>query len=95
MPSLQQVLPKTDYPNYLQPLLDVAVIAFKLNTGSPCDGHSAMFESWPGTEEHVRRWFVLDNGKAVAIEEAPDQSPAFVVIDYFNEVNEGQPRLNL
>lgn len=90
MPSLQQVLPPTDYPDELYPFLDVAVTAFRLNTGAPCDGHSAMFQPWPGIGEHVRRWFVLANGKAVAIDEVPNKSPAFMVIDYSEVVEEGQ-----
>ncbi len=87
MPLLKQVLPECFFRAREEnaaaaALLDVAVTEMKLNTGSPCDGHAAMFADWPGDEAHVRQWFILENGKAVAIDENPDDGWQFPVVDY-------------
>ncbi len=85
MPDLRAVLPDryvTEESPDTAVLLELTVTAVRLNTGSPCDGHSAMFETWPGPEQHVKQWFVLENGKAVAINEDPDGDWTYPVIDY-------------
>ncbi len=81
MPKLRQVLPAGS-GDELHALLDVEVVAVKLNTGAPCSSHDDAFETWPGTGENVRQWFVLENGKAVAIDEASSGAPSFPVVDY-------------
>jgi hypothetical protein len=73
MPSLRQVLPAGCCPEgQLEDLLDVAVTAIKLNIGSPCGSNGDLFAAWPGPHAHVRQWFCLANGEAVAINEDPD-----------------------
>lgn len=86
MPLLKQVLPETFFDTAgdhapAAALLEVPVTAVKLNTGSPCDGHAAMFADWPGDGAHVRQWFILANGKAVGIDEVPDAAWRFPVVD--------------
>ena len=86
MPVLKQVLPEQffDDPGD-QPamsLLDVEIREIKLNTGSPCDGHAAMFADWPGEGSYVRQWYILANGKAVAIDEVPDGPWRYPVVEY-------------
>ena len=61
---------------------DVEVLAVKLGSGAPCSSHEAMFEDWPGPEQHVGQWFVLANGKAVGIADDPDRGLALAVTDY-------------
>lgn len=86
MPRLKQVLPARffdepgDHP--AAAFLGVEVREIKLNTGSPCDGHAAMFADWPGDGRHVRQWYVLANGKAVAVDETPDGPWRYPVVDY-------------
>lgn len=89
MPTLKQVLPKEflegdyrDTPAYA--LRDVQVIARKLATGAPCSSASKndLFEAWPGSHEHVGYWFILDNGKAVGVNEDPEKGWSFPVVDY-------------
>lgn len=86
MPVLKQVLPERFFEDPGdQPaaaLLDVEVREIKLNTGSPCDGHAAMFDDWPGEGSHVRQWYILANGKAVAIDEVPGGPWRYPVVDY-------------
>ena len=87
MPRLRQVLPDVffdtpmSYPDTVE-LLDVEVREVKFNTGSPCDGHAEMFADWPGEGNHVRQWYILKNGKAVAIDEKPNMRWQFPVVDY-------------
>ena len=87
MPLLREVLPDT-FQNVASQnpdaasLLDVEVEAIMLNNGSPCEGHAALFTDWVGEGEHVRQWFLLSNGKAVAVDEIPDSPWRFPVIDY-------------
>ena len=88
MPDLRKVLPEhfvAGNAPEAAALLDVAVTSLRLNTGSPCDGHAAMFETWPGPGRHVKQWFVLANGKAVAINEEPDGEWSYPVIDHADE----------
>jgi len=87
MPRLRQVLPdiffdaSSNHPDAAA-LLDVEVREVKLNTGSPCDGHAAMFADWPGDGKHVRQWYILVNEKAVAVDEVPNAHWQFPVVDY-------------
>ena len=87
MPRLRQVLPGSfldvaaDNPDAAS-LLDVEVEAIKLNNGSPCDSRAVMFSDWLGEGSHVRQWFLLTNGKAVAVDEVPGSPWQFPVIDY-------------
>ena len=87
MPRLRQVLPdiffdtSMSHPDVVS-LLDVEVREVKLNTGSPCDGHAAMFADWPGDGNYVRQWYILANGKAVAVNEEPNRHWQFPVVDY-------------
>ena len=87
MPDLRKVLPErffdgdADTAPEAAALLDVAVTQVRLNTGSPCDGHAAMFETWPGPEPHVRQWFRLANGNIVAVNEDPDGPWTYPVRD--------------
>ena len=88
MPLLKQVLPscffdRTDPPPAAA-FLDVPVKAVKLASGSPCSSHAEMFEDWPGEHAHVRQWFILENGKAVAVDENPENDWDFPVVDYEN-----------
>ncbi|MEK9752054.1 MAG: hypothetical protein VW338_02430 [Rhodospirillaceae bacterium] len=85
MPKLKQVLP-AGRREELRGLLDVEVVAVRLNTGAPCLSHAGPFEAWPGEGDNVRQWFVLENGKAVAIDERPDGPPVFPVVDYRDAV---------
>ena len=87
MPLLKQVLPdcfsdKADQNMSAAALLDVPVKAVKLATGSPCSSHAEMFEEWPGGHANVRQWFILENGKAVAVVESPESDWSFPVVDY-------------
>ena len=91
MPRLRQVLPESFFDIVTENLdvaclLDVEVEAIKFNNGSPCDGHTAMFATWPGEGNYVRQWFLLVNGKAVAVDEVPNLPWRFPVIDYEREV---------
>ena len=87
MPRLRQVLPDSFFDVVTENLdaaclLDVEVEAIKLNSGSPCDGHTVMFCDWPGEGDYIRQWFLLANGKAVAVDEVPGSPWRFPVIDY-------------
>jgi len=87
MPLLRQVLPECFFSSAadhgaVADFLDVAVKEVRLNTGSPCDGHSAMFGDWPGAGANVRQWFILENGKAVAVDEDPDDEWRYPIVDY-------------
>jgi len=41
-----------------------------------------MFADWPGEGKHVREWYILANGKAVAVDEVPNAHWQFPVADY-------------
>ena len=85
MPSLKQMLAKapTDAIERarLGALLEQRVVAVK-KTGAPCSGHPDLYQPWPGPHEHVRTWYVLDNGKAIGVNEDPDKGWSFPVVDY-------------
>jgi len=87
MPLVREVIPQ----RYLQSsydlaraesVLDVGIKVLKMNNGSPCAGHAAIFEDWPGEELFVRQWFVLESGQALGINETPDGDWTFPVVDY-------------
>ncbi len=82
MPTLKQVLPENADSHHASALLDVDVVAVKLNTGAPCPSHADPFEAWPGEGNAVRQWFVLANGKAVGIDEAPGSAPICRIVAY-------------
>ena len=87
MPRLRHVLPDIFFDTSVRhpdavALLDEEVREVKLNTGSPCDGHAAMFADWPGDGNYVRQWYILANGKAVAVNEEPNRHWQFPVVDY-------------
>ncbi len=84
MPTLRQVLPENAACNTVLDLLDVDVLAVKLNTGAPCSTHVGPFETWPGDGGQVRQWFVLANQCAVGVDEAPDDGPVCRVVPYSN-----------
>lgn len=81
MPTLKQVLPPGVDQAGVAAFLDVEVIAVKLNNGAPCSSHEGPFAAWPGEGEHVRQWFVLANGKAVALDEDPAGGPVIRMAD--------------
>lgn len=86
MPALRQLLPARFFEDSApdvaaRGLLDVPVVAVKLTTGAPCDGHAELFQPWPGPETHVRQWFLLADGKAVGINEDPAGPWTFPVMD--------------
>lgn len=87
MPLLKDVLPAefslgdgADSPAYA--LSDARVVATKLTTGSPCTSHQDLFEDWPGPHKFVRQWFILENGKAVGVNDDPENGKSFPVLDY-------------
>ncbi len=70
MPALKNVLPllMTDARfrgSEAYQLRDQQVTAIKRTTGAPCSFHSDLFAPWPGPEETVVEWYLLDNGYAV------------------------------
>ena len=85
MPRLIDVVLEADAERFRESAAFVhaerAVVALKLTTGAPCDGHSELFAPWPGPEQHVQRWFILDNGKAVGVDEVPDGDRRFAVAE--------------
>lgn len=81
MPKLKQVLPPSADAE-IAPLLEAEVVGVRLNTGAPCSSHAEAFETWPGAGENVRQWYILNNGKAVGVDERIDGPPAFPVVDY-------------
>ena len=87
MPTLAQVLPRTFFDRdsaaeKASRYLELEVVATKLGGGSPCSGHEGIFETWPGPEENVRQWFLLSNGKAVGINEDPNEGLSFPIAEY-------------
>jgi hypothetical protein len=86
MPRLRDVLP-ADVPepalagSEAWRLRDETVVAVKLATGAPCDGHPGPFAPWPGPERHVRTWYILRNHKAVGVNEDPAAGVSFPVVD--------------
>jgi hypothetical protein len=82
MPTLRQCLPVACWDqDGLLPLLDVEVVAIKLNDASACGRDGDLFATWPGSEKNIRRWFELASGKSVAIVEEPERAPRCSVMD--------------
>ena len=72
MPTLGQVLARETSPEAFRSspawrYRDEEVIALRLATGAPCDGHAEAFAEWPGSEPGVTRWYQLAGGAAVAV----------------------------
>ena len=87
MPNLKQVLPQEFFrPGHretpVHEFLDAQIVAMKLTTGRPCESHAELFADWPGPQQHVRQWFILDNGKAVGVNEDPVNGLSFPIVDY-------------
>ena len=84
MPVLKDVLPELDDPRnslaHAYRLRDVQVKEIKLGSGAPCSTHSELFAPWPGKEENVEKWFVLENGQAVGKHLNPEGKLVFPVV---------------
>ncbi|MGI9463742.1 MAG: LysR family transcriptional regulator [Aestuariivirgaceae bacterium] len=71
VPTLLEVL-RREYSEF-PPLslraseLEGRVAEMFLSTGAPCSSHSAVFKPWPGPNQDVFRWFVLDDGMAIGL----------------------------
>ena len=85
MPLLKDVLP----PEFMEErfatceartLRDTPVAKMKLTTGAPCSSHAELFAAWPGVHAYVEKWFILTDGRAVGINEDPDDGLSFPVI---------------
>ena len=70
MPELKDVLPNLtedaahrDTAAYK--LRNQRVAAIKLTSGEPCSSRSELFAPWPGPEQNIEEWYLLDNGQAV------------------------------
>ena len=60
---------------------DCQVLEIKLATGAPCSSHSKLFAPWPGQEEGVEKWYILDNGMAVGTRLNEQGIPEFPVFE--------------
>lgn len=87
MPVLRDVLP----PDFTEDrfgsteaweLRDTRVAMMKLTTGAPCSSHSELFAAWPGDHQHVDKWYILSDGKAVGINDDPQNGLSFPVTVY-------------
>ena len=85
LPILRQVLKDQPCQDQVEALLDIEVVGVRINTGAPCSSHSGIFESWPGDEEHIQQWFILANGKALAVNEDPINGPICIVLEYSDD----------
>lgn len=70
MPTLGTVIPRltedaTNRACSAYRLRNCKVVALKLTTGAPCSSRSELFASWPGPEEDIKRWYLLETGHAV------------------------------
>ena len=70
MPELKDVLPNlTEDAAYRDTaaykLRNQRVTAIKLTSGEPCSSHSELFALWPGPEQNIEEWYLLDSGQAV------------------------------
>ena len=70
MPELKDVLPNlTEDAAYRNTaaykLRNHRVTAIKLTSGEPCSSNSEIFAPWPGPEQSIEEWYLLDNGQAV------------------------------
>ena len=77
MPNLQQVMTAEVGDALFRasgawPLRARRVVGVRLATGAPCSSHAEVFAPWPGPQSGVKRWFALDSGEAVGIEESGD-----------------------
>ncbi|HSO05853.1 MAG TPA: hypothetical protein VLW45_01325 [Pelomicrobium sp.] len=66
-------------------MADLRVVGVRLTTGAPCESHAAMFAPWPGPERHVKTWYILENFKAVGVDEDPERGVSFPVADLERE----------
>ncbi len=69
MPKLIDVAPDLAKPKYRKSRAWVwrncQVRQIKSSAGAPCSTHNELFAPWPGKEQFVDQWYVLDNGQAV------------------------------
>lgn len=77
MPSLQQIMTAEVGDELFRAsgawaLRDRQVVAMRLANGAPCSSHAGAFAPWPGPHSGIKRWFSLDSGQAVGIEETGD-----------------------
>ncbi len=77
MPTLQRVMLREVgearfRASVAWPLRGERVVAVRLASGAPCSSHEAVFSPWPGPHDGVKRWFELESGNAVGIEEDGD-----------------------
>ena len=75
MPTLIEVL-RREYSQF-PPLslraseLEGRVAEMFLSTGAPCSSHATVFKPWPGPNQDVFRWFVLEDGMAIGLTGEP------------------------
>lgn len=87
MANLKHVLPglleDASYRNSrAYSLRDQRVIAMKLTSGAPCSSHSELFAAWPGPEQGIEKWFILENGAAVGIFGEKAEQRGFPVVEF-------------
>ena len=76
MPLLRHCLPRAcQEQQQVQALLDIEVVAVKLNDASACGREGGFFAPWPGADGDVGRWFELADGRAVGLVEESNASP--------------------
>ena len=85
LPILRQVLKEQPRQDQVEALLDIEVVGVRINRGAPCSSHSGIFEMWPGEEEHIQQWFILANGRAVAVNDDPVKGPNCIVMTYSDD----------
>ena len=82
LPILRQVLKDQPCQVQVEALLDIEVVGVRVNRDAPCSNNSGIFENWPGDETHIHQWFILANGKALAVNEDPVNGPICIVMTY-------------
>ena len=82
LPILRQVLKEQPRQDQVEALLDIEVVGVRVNRDAPCSNNSGIFEIWPGDETHIHQWFILANGKALAVNEDPVNGPICIVMTY-------------
>ena len=91
MPLLRHCLPSACWEQQeVRPLLDLEVVAIKLNDAAACGRESGLFTPWPGADQNVGRWFELADGTAVGLVEEPDAAPRCQVADAFGPATSGR-----
>ena len=85
LPILRHVLKDQSCHDQVEALLDTEIVGVRINKGAPCSAHSGIFEIWPGDEEHIHQWFILANGKALAVNEDPINGPTCIVMTYSDD----------